>query len=105
MRSKQEIMKEQLDEIRQENRLVAQRRAERYSDTIMEMEGLPKGRGPFYNNRAMYRSMIFAQRIFRRARRNNKHYALTIEDRARLAIEARKAIPASSARSPVVYNG
>lgn len=56
--TKQKLMKEHIDEIRQENRLVAQRRAEKESDLVEEMKSIPKGRGPFYGNRATFRSTV-----------------------------------------------
>lgn len=65
MPTKQKIIKEGLEEIREENRLVNQKRIERDSDFTQKMLSLPEGRGPFYTNRAQRRQMMRTLRKLR----------------------------------------
>ena len=77
--SKQEILREGLDEIRAENRLVEQRRIERESDTIQTRMSLPEGRGPFFTNREDLRAV-------------RKHLRLTNRGKRRMEILDRKSV-------------
>ena len=72
MNKKQEALKEALEEIRQENRLVEQKRIERESDEVEKRMSLPEGRGPHYHNREEPRRGLKALRYFARRKEEGK---------------------------------
>lgn len=64
MNAKQKKLRAALDEITEENNSVAQRRGDRNEAHITKLV-FPEGKGPFYGNRSMLRSMMRQMRVSR----------------------------------------